>query len=241
MEFCSTRHLNHIHTWRCGHASDEPEEDYIKKAVEYYHAESISFTDHAPFPNDPFTNRMHYEQLPEYVATLKELKEKYKGIIDVRIGLEIEWLPSFRSYYEELKGSGEFDLLMLGQHFWEVIPGSYSFALPERSEEDRHLMEAIYEGMESGFFDVVAHPDRVFRNRREWQPDMAQMVQKLFELSIKYNIPLEYNGASLMKKSCYRPEFWAMWPRKVPFVLGLDAHSTEEMWDITTRMSMRYY
>ena len=83
------KYVFHVHTKRCGHASDEPDELYIKRAVEMG-AESITFTDHAPFPNDPFNGRMKYSQLEEYIASLKQLKEKYNGIIDVHIGLEIE-------------------------------------------------------------------------------------------------------------------------------------------------------
>lgn len=43
------KYVFHVHTKRCGHASDEPDELYIKRAVEMG-AESITFTDHAPFP-----------------------------------------------------------------------------------------------------------------------------------------------------------------------------------------------
>lgn len=42
-------YIFHVHTYRCGHASDETDEDYVKRAVELG-ADSITFTDHAPFP-----------------------------------------------------------------------------------------------------------------------------------------------------------------------------------------------
>lgn len=138
----STRKLNHIHTWRCGHASDELEEAYLQKAVEL-HAEEICFSDHAPFPGNPFRNRMQHDQLEEYVSTLQALREKYEGIIDVKIGLEIEYLPSFRWYYEELLASGHFDFLMMGQHFYELPDGRFSFQLKDRTGEDRGVMEAV--------------------------------------------------------------------------------------------------
>lgn len=52
-------YIFYVHTWRCGHASNEPERAYIESAIELK-AKSIIFTDHAPFPNDPFTGRMRY-------------------------------------------------------------------------------------------------------------------------------------------------------------------------------------
>ena len=49
----------HVHTYRCGHAEDIPDEAYIKAAMSIG-AKGIWFTDHAPFPGNPFKNRMKY-------------------------------------------------------------------------------------------------------------------------------------------------------------------------------------
>ena len=87
----------HIHTKRCGHASGEDRE-YIEKAIELG-APRIVFTDHAPFPGNPFRNRMIVEELPEYMETFRRLKEEYAGKIEIMIGLECEYLPGFHSYY----------------------------------------------------------------------------------------------------------------------------------------------
>ena len=60
----------HVHTWRCKHASDETDEQYIKTALSLG-ANKITFTDHTPFPGDTFKNRMELSQLSEYVQSLK--------------------------------------------------------------------------------------------------------------------------------------------------------------------------
>ena len=82
-------HIFHVHTYRCGHASNEKDELYIEKALELG-ASKITFTDHAPFPGDPFTGRMLYSQLSEYISSLKTLKNKYKDRIEVHIPLQRE-------------------------------------------------------------------------------------------------------------------------------------------------------
>ena len=64
----------HVHTFRCGHAEDISDKKYIEKAIELG-ATGIWFTDHAPFPGDPFGNRMKYSELEEYVSTLLRYKE----------------------------------------------------------------------------------------------------------------------------------------------------------------------
>ena len=70
----------HIHGHRCKHASDEREIEYVKKAIELG-AETIVFTDHAPFPENPFNYRMALDELIEYVETLRELKQQYRDHI----------------------------------------------------------------------------------------------------------------------------------------------------------------
>lgn len=90
-----------------------PDEAYVLKAIELG-ADSITFTDHAPFLDNPFRGRMQYEELPEYVASIKSLQEKYGNRLNVKCGLEIEYLPSFKEYYNELHDFGEFDVLTLG-------------------------------------------------------------------------------------------------------------------------------
>ncbi len=56
----------HVHTYRCRHAENIPDRDYVEKAIELG-AEGIWFTDHAPFPGVPFqrAHRMLCEELPE--------------------------------------------------------------------------------------------------------------------------------------------------------------------------------
>ena len=94
--------LFHVHTYRCRHAEEIPDEAYVKKAIALG-ASGILFSDHSPFPGNPFGNRMDIEQLPEYLDTIRMLKVKYAGKINIRVGLEIEYLPSFHSFYEDMR------------------------------------------------------------------------------------------------------------------------------------------
>ena len=52
----NNKYIFHIHTYRCGHASNESDEAYVRKAIELG-AESITFTDHTPFPGDTYRFR----------------------------------------------------------------------------------------------------------------------------------------------------------------------------------------
>lgn len=225
--------LFHVHTFRCGHAEEVPDEEYIKRAIELG-AEGIWFTDHAPFPGDPFGNRMLYAELPEYIDTLQALKEKYRQQLEVHIGLETEYFPTFdkAGYYRELRENPGLEFLILGQHMAEDVPGRYTYSWGrERLKEEEYLAlgAAILQGMESGYFEVVAHPDRIYRRRKGWDDAMAQMAERIIAAARKYDLPLELNEASKQRKNQYWEGFWNLAQGHVKMVRGLDAHSLEEL------------
>lgn len=223
------RELFHIHTYRCGHAENILDEQYILKAIEL-EADSITFTDHAPFPYDIFGGRMKYRELPEYISSITELKDKYKEQIIIKLGLEIEYLPSFYEYYQELSKIKEIDLLMIGQHFYEVEPGKYSFSFPElQSREHIGCINAIIEGIDTGLFEVVAHPDRAFRRISKWDEVCNSLSKTMANKALEKNVLLEFNLASKEKNNCWWPEFWEMIDSKNKIIEGLDAHYLKEL------------
>ena len=226
------KHLFHVHTYRCGHAENISEELYVEKAITL-NASDIWFTDHAPFPNDPFGGRMKYEQLNEYIETLLQLKEKYKEKINVHIGLEIEYFPRYKEYYKELTANNNIEILLLGQHMYQIENG-YSFSLPQETldkEEYIGLGKAIVEGMKTGLFKICAHPDRIYRRQNQnWTKEMDEMAKQTIETAHHTNTILEQNISS-MRDDLYRDEFWNLKNslNEDKTIIGLDAHYLKEL------------
>lgn len=219
----------HVHTWRCGHAEKVSDEAYVQRAIELG-ADRITFTDHAPFPGDPFGNRMKMDQLEEYITTLQALKMKYKRDIDIQIGLEAEFLPSYYSYIEELSHNDGIDILLLGQHICEIKKGVWSFQLEDKSNEWMYILETEMEAMTTGLFDAVAHPDRAFRRCPCWDDKMADIAEKFIAFAAHAHcIPLEKNISSYHTKKYYWKEFWNMLPLDYPTIIGCDAHALDEL------------
>lgn len=221
----------HVHTYRCGHAENVSDEEYIKAALSIG-AKGIWFTDHAPFPGDPFGNRMDYCQLNEYISTLSSLKIKYDTKIAVHIGLEIEYFPKFDKdgYYKYLCDNPNIEILMLGQHMAETETG-YTFSWDkEKLNNDEYIAlgEAEKQGIESGYFSVVAHPDRIFRRQKVWTDNMQKVADQVIEAAKLNNVVLEQNESSKRDKYHYWNEFWAQ-VTDVPIVHGLDAHFISEL------------
>lgn len=98
----------HTHTHYCLHASGEPAEEYVRRAI----AEGFtvySFTEHLPLPegllrNFPYPEEVKREldllndDLDGYFREMSALKEKYKDKIELLVGLEIDYLPGQETY-----------------------------------------------------------------------------------------------------------------------------------------------
>ncbi len=225
--------LFHIHTWRCKHASEDSDRDYVRAAIEMG-ANKIVFTDHAPFPDNPFIGRMDMDQLPEYISSLSKLREEMSGCIDIQIGLEVEYLSRYIKYYEYLSQINELDCILLGQHMYEISPNRYNSELIDKSMDFQNLGEMIVEGIESGFFSIVAHPDRIFKNAGAWNEKHINISKKIITSAMRKNIPLEINIKSVLKGQ-YRQAFWDLVPKEMinNAKRGLDAHSIIEMKELS--------
>lgn len=218
----------HVHTHRCGHASSEPDVDYIEKAIKLG-ATQIVFTDHCPFPKNPFPWRMDYEQLPEYVFSLKHLREKYQDKISIKIGLEAEYFPSYDWYYKELLESKDFDILILGQHIYEHADGSFGYADVDKESEIRGFVSATLQGIRSGYFQVAAHPDRPLDRINRWNKNADEIAKEIAKAAKETGVILEKNITSMKNGYQYKPEFWENIPADVNKIYGLDAHCVKDM------------
>lgn len=220
----------HVHTSRCGHAFEGVSDEEIIQAALSLGADKIFFTDHAPFPEDPFGNRMKISQLEEYIGTLCKLKRKYKGLITVFTGLEIEYLPSYDDYYKELKSIPGLDLLVLGQHFFENEDGSMVFSNSET--EWCGCSKAVINGCKTGYFDVIAHPTRQFRliRKKHLLSEQLKIIREIHDVSVDCSVPLEYNLSCMETEFYDRPELWDLIDEfKSDVIVGLDAHDLESL------------
>ena len=220
--------LFHIHTHRCGHASQDPDIAYIEKAIALG-AKEIVFTDHCPFPGDLFPYRMPYSKIEGYITSLKNLREQFQDKISVKIGLEAEYLPSYEAFYKELRSREDIDFLILGQHFYEHEDGSFGYADVTKEAEIRGFTKATIEGIRSGYFDVVAHPDRYMDRVEVWDKKADAFSKGIAKAAEEMQVMLEHNVTSILSGRLYRPEFWRNVPESVRTIYGLDAHSVEDM------------
>ena len=187
----------HQHTYRCKHAElNAKDEDYVQEYLEIG-LEKIAFTDHCPEKN-PIdkrkTMRMRYDERIEYLESIKKLKNKYSGIIDIQVGYEFEYLPGEEANIKELKD--ETDILILGQHFVYNQNGKDLSIIGWEPCSEYDLIkyaEYLEKAMILGFPDIIAHPDLFMLGREKFGKIEEETTRRICETASKYNIPLEIN------------------------------------------------
>lgn len=184
----------HSHTVRCQHASGT-EEEYILQAIDLG-LETLGFSDHTawPYTNDYVSNiRMRIDQLPDYLDTIKNLKEKYAGQINVRLGLECEYFPAYMGWLKDLKAE-HLDFIIMGNHFdTDDSQGVVYFGSCKTPREIRRYADAVIAGMETGLYNYVAHPDLFGRLYEKADADYVAVSRDICQAAKQLNIPMEYN------------------------------------------------
>ena len=95
--------------------------------------------------------------------------------------------------------------------------------------EWKYLMDNQTAGVESGYFDVIAHPDRLFKREKQWTEDMRQASERFIFKAVEHSLPLEKNLSSIRRKRQYWDEFWNLVPKSANIVVGCDAHAVDEI------------
>ena len=224
----------HTHTARCGHAYGTDEEFVLAAIAQGY--TKLGFSDHTPFPYEPEfqaeNTKMSAQMLEDYISSVNALKEKFKGRIEILLGLECESVPRFFPFLTDLRK--RLDYMILGNHGDWTAGDPYSGALTTPRELE-HYVDMAVEGMETGLFLYLAHPDLMLSSYREFDDVAERLSRVLCREANRLGIPLEYNLYGAMKKR--KPgvlgypcdAFWKVAAEEnVRAVVGIDAHKPED-------------
>ena len=241
----------HTHSEYCGHAEGTLE-DYIAKACSF-HMRALGFSEHGPFPGNPFGMRMDFNTLPNYVNELNSLKEKYKSKINLHIGLEIEYLDAYASYYPLLLSDYGIEYLIMGQHFF-MGPDKKCYNLYDNAFPSSYLVnhcQNMVEGMQTGHFKYIAHPDLMFIRDYGMDENCTKAIETLVEGAEKEHFILELNangfrrGQQNYSDSVRYPypvdTFWReVASTNIPVIIGSDSHSPSIICDSYTDYAKEY-
>ena len=218
----------HMHTPLCGHARGEPEE--YASVAERVGLQGIVVTCHNP-PNDDWSPRvrMSLEDFDDYVSMVERARQAWDGRVDVRLGIESDFVPGMEPWLEELHGMAEFHHVIGSVHYhldmW--LERFYNGDL-------RALLETYFDHIalsaETGLFDTVGHPDLVKNFApEEWEvAETMDLILPFLDRIAASGTAMELNTSGLRKAF---PEMnpgieilRAMHDRGIPAVIGADAH-----------------
>lgn len=211
----------HTHTARCKHAVGM-EEDYVRAAVDTG-LKILGFSDHAPYPF-----RSHIRMAPEerdaHIAIVMALKQQYADKIEIHLGFEAECYPdSFPEFVRQLRDT-PVEYLILGQHWLGSSNERYNGTATESEEDLRMYCDQLIDGIYTGAFTYLAHPDLV---RYEGDEHIYRAhMRRLCKAAKQCDIPLEINLLGIQGKRHYpRSSFWELAGEEgCKAILGVDAH-----------------
>ena len=224
----------HTHTKRCRHAAGTDEE-YVLAAIDRG-LQILGFADHSPYIFDGeyySTMRMPMNEYEDYASSVLSLREKYADKIQIKLGLELEYYPTY--FEETLKALKKqpLDYLILGQHALGDEKDDYLTGWPTEDEAvlARYVGQCT-EALRTGVFDCFAHPDiiKFVGAPQVYQKHMRQLIRE----AKACGVPLEFNLLGLQTKRNYPNRlFWEMVAEeKAAAIIGFDAHQPAVLRDM---------
>lgn len=250
----------HSHHYRCAHAKGSIE-DYIKVAVEKGLSE-IGITDHFPFSASTTNPKikelpkttvlsMTEEEFPEYIQEIKDLRDKYRGKIRVRVSTEVGFVTSGKhlDLQKVLLGPfmDDFDYLLGAIHGLKIEghptvffnPANGPEALSTHGEDTIQIeyFKRLTEMVETGFFDIIAHLDNLkmlwLPNEPTYSESVWREILELLDRIKSKGMAVEINTSGPVKGASSQFPIDSIVKelirREVPLTMSSDAHRPENI------------
>ena len=131
---------------------------FVKKAIEVG-IEEICVTDHMPLLCSEAKDRIPHGKVKEYCVAVRELADKYKSDISVKLGIEVDYHPSVIGEIEAVLEVGEFDYILGSSHLHVIQEKELFNGNVTHNEYARMMFENTIRAAETRYFDAISHLD----------------------------------------------------------------------------------
>ena len=182
----------------------------------------------APLEHMPLEGAML--SIPEYIAKVRAAIEH--APIDVRLGLEVDFVPGKNEAIQQALQGHPWDFLIGSIH--EIDGQQFEQERPQSREEgQRHWLryyQLLREAVNSGYFSFVSHPIRM-RATNPYLPDtLDDELQRLAAEATRNNVALEINGYDQRSyPTLVRRLAEACAEQHTPISVGSDAHNPSQV------------
>ena len=222
---------SHCHTPLCRHSVGEPEE-YAQYALDRNLA-GINITCHGPTPRE-WGHCMKSFEWDEYLAICARARDQFAGRIEVKTGVECDFLPSLTSYWREFLSRNQLSHV-LGSVHPQVDEYRRHYWNGDAFDYQKKYFELLAQSAETGLFDTLSHPDLVKNTvADDWNIErIMPIIEKSLDRIAATGVAMELNTSGRNKKiSEMNPApaiLRAMKARGIRVVVGADAHVPERV------------
>lgn len=163
--------------------------------------------------------------LDDYFARIRQAAEQ--GELDVRIGLEVDFVPDKNAEIQQTIQGRTWDFLIGSVH---QVDGVLFEERLKRSQEEGEALwlryfELLREAVSSGIFSLVSHPVRMREANPFLPPHLNEELERLAAEATRHDVALEINGYDVLTyPSLVKRLARACAVQKTPISVGSDAH-----------------
>lgn len=228
----------HVHS-DCSGDCLVPMLDACRAAVDHG-IKIICFTDHIDFePTDVCFGAFDHQL---YESRIAEAREAFAGVLDIRCGVEIDYVDRHQSSIEHFLDGKHFDYVLGATHYvGGIILEDHERYFPGKCADDAYTpyFENVLATAETGWFDTLAHMDLCKRygvryfGALDWTP-YRERIEQILRVVIARDMALEINTSGLRQspEDTYPSRellelYFALGGRLI--TIGSDAHKTMDV------------
>lgn len=225
----------HMHTPLCKHAFGQPEVYAAKAAMRGL--KGIIFTCHNPMPPGFDSNtRMEREELDTYIEIVGRCTRAWAGRLDVRLGLEVDFVPGIEIWLDDLLRTAHFHYI-IGSVHPQLKPHIERYWKGDQAAYIELYYDHIARSAESGLYDSIGHPD-IIKNLCPDAWNLSKLmgtIRKALDRVARAGVAMEVNTSGIYRaaKEPYptRDILVEIHKRGIPVTLGSDAHQPARVGD----------
>lgn len=208
--------------------------------------EEVCITDHMPIVGSAAGDRIPDGRIEEYCEKVRQISEKYKGILSVKLGIEIDYHPSLINEIDKVLKSGNFDFVIGSSHLHAIKQIDIFHSLKKRNEYAEAMFCNTIKAAESGRFNAIAHLDMyhwIFANPERFPLIDDEFSEKKHDALIEKTLDaIKENGMCIEINPHFasaRGDVSKVYPsstiveralsRNISFSYGSDAHTPEDV------------
>lgn len=174
------------------------------------------------------------QSLDVYVEAV--LASKRRGL-PVKLGIEIDWLPGCEPDVRAVLDAYPWDYAIGSVHYldgWAIdVDAAYGWPDANVDQAYRDYFERLLAAVDSGLFDIMAHPDLIKKFGHRPSFDLTPWYRRCAQHCRRVDVAVEVSTAGLRKPV---GELYPAYPflqelvaAGVPLTLGSDAHAPEDV------------